>query len=86
MKAFKFRVVIDVDTDETIFRDILIGENQTFEAVGERQRGRHGADEDANVRDGNAADGNRGCHVQSTNGVRKDSEARGAAQLHDAAA
>lgn len=31
MKAFKFRIVIDVNSDETIFRDILIRENQTFE-------------------------------------------------------
>lgn len=31
MKAFKFRVVIDVNNDETIFRDILIRDDQTFE-------------------------------------------------------
>ncbi len=35
MKAFKFRVVIDVNNDDPIFRDILIRENQTFEDLHE---------------------------------------------------
>lgn len=35
MRAFKFRVVIDIDKEETIFRDILIREDQTFEELHE---------------------------------------------------